>query len=60
ADRRPDGAVVVRMEVTNLAALRSWVLELGEHAEVLGPPEARAHMVAWLESTAAGAPETVG
>jgi hypothetical protein len=41
-ERRPDGAVVVRLEVTNVAALRSWVLELGEHAEVLGSRRASA------------------
>jgi len=54
ARREADGAVVVGLEVTNTAALRSWVLELGEHAEVLGPPDVRADLVAWLE-TAAGA-----
>jgi proteasome accessory factor B len=54
--RRPDGAVVLRLEVTNVAALRSWVLELGEHAEVLAPDSVRGAMVAWLEAIAAGAP----
>jgi len=53
--REPDGSVVVGLEVTNGAALRSWVLELGEHAEVLGPPEVRAGLVAWLEAVAAPA-----
>jgi len=52
ASRRPDGAVVLRLEVTNAAALRSWVLELGEHAEILGPGEVRADLVAWLEAVA--------
>jgi proteasome accessory factor B len=52
--RRSDGSVVVRLEVTNVSALRSWVLELGEHAEVLGPDRVRAAMIAWLEATAAG------
>jgi proteasome accessory factor B len=51
-ERRPDGAVVVRLEVTNVAALRSWVLELGEHAEVLGPAAVRAELVSWLEAGA--------
>jgi anion-transporting ArsA/GET3 family ATPase len=32
-DRWPGGATTVRLEVTNQAALRAWVLELGEHAE---------------------------
>ncbi|HUO48139.1 MAG TPA: WYL domain-containing protein [Acidimicrobiales bacterium] len=53
AERRPDGSVVLRMEATNLAALRSWVLGLGEHAEVLGPPELRDEVRAWLEAAAA-------
>jgi proteasome accessory factor B len=52
-ERRPDGAVVVRLEVTNVAALRSWVLELGEHAEVLGPESVRADMITWLRATSA-------
>ena len=54
-ERRPDGSVVVRLEVTNVAALRSWVLELGEHAEVLGPEGVRADMIAWLEAIASSA-----
>jgi hypothetical protein len=45
---------VVRLEVTNVAALRSWVLELGEHAEVVAPESVRADMISWLEATAAG------
>jgi proteasome accessory factor B len=53
AERRPDGSVVLRMEATNLAALRSWVLGLGEHAEVLGPPELRDELRAWLGATVA-------
>jgi proteasome accessory factor B len=57
--RRDDGAVVVRLEVTNVAALRSWVLELGEHAEVLAPDGVRAGMISWLEATAAGSREAV-
>jgi proteasome accessory factor B len=58
--RGDDGAVVVRLEVTNIAALRSWVLELGEHAEVLAPESVRADMIAWLEATAVGPVAPVG
>jgi proteasome accessory factor B len=54
-ERRPDGAVVVRLEVTNVGALRSWVLELGEHAEVLGPESVRADMITWLKATGSAA-----
>jgi proteasome accessory factor B len=60
-DRRGDGSVVVHLEVTNVSALRSWVLELGEHAEVLGPAEVRSSIVSWLEATAHGhESETIG
>ncbi len=47
-----DGSVVLHLEVTNTAALRSWLFELGDHAKVLGPPEVRAEVVAWLEAVA--------
>jgi hypothetical protein len=40
------------MEATNTAALRSWVLELGEHAEVLSPPAFREELRTWVEATA--------
>jgi proteasome accessory factor B len=53
AHRDDDGSVVVRLEVTNIAALRSWLFELGDHAVVLGPDEVRAEMVRWLEAVAA-------
>lgn len=52
AERRPDGSVVLRLEVTLPEALRSWVLGLLDHAEVLGPPAARQAMVEWLSATA--------
>jgi WYL domain len=42
----------VRLEVTNTAALRSWLFELGDHAEVIAPDEVRAGVVSWLETTA--------
>lgn len=49
---RDDGSVVVGMAVTNRGAFRSFVLGLLGHAEVLGPPELREEMVAWLRATA--------
>ncbi|HXQ90482.1 MAG TPA: WYL domain-containing protein [Acidimicrobiales bacterium] len=52
AGRDDDGSVTVHLEVTNTAALRSWLFELGEHAEVVGPEEVRAGVVAWLEAMA--------
>jgi proteasome accessory factor B len=53
--RDDDGAVVVRMGVTNRGAFRSYVLGLLDHAEVLEPPELRADMADWLEATARAA-----
>jgi proteasome accessory factor B len=47
--REPDGAVVVRLVVTDVEALVSWVLDLLDHAEVVRPAEVRAAVVARLE-----------
>ena len=52
AEERPDGSVVFRLPVLNRAAFRSFALDLLEHAEVLGPPELRRDVVAWLEDLA--------
>lgn len=52
---RPDGSIVLAVPVANPGAFRSLALSLLDHGEVLGPPEARADIVAWLESTASGA-----
>lgn len=51
--RRPDGAVELALRVTSRRGLRSWVLGFLDHAEVLGPPEVRDELVAWLEAIAA-------
>lgn len=48
-EERPDGAVVVTMTVTNRDNFRSFVLTFLDHAEVLGPDDLRADVVAWLE-----------
>jgi len=47
-----DGSVVLAVRVTNRDAFRSFVLGFLDHAEVLGPPELRSELVAWLESLA--------
>jgi predicted DNA-binding transcriptional regulator YafY len=52
-DRGADGSATVAVRVTNRAAFRSFVLGLLDHAEVLGPPELRADVVAWLRALAA-------
>lgn len=50
--RKDDGGIVVRLAVTNRASLRSFVLGLLDHAEILAPPELRADMVDWLKALA--------
>jgi len=50
AERRPDGSVVVSVRVTNRDAFRSFVVGFLDHAEILGPDDLRAEMVAWLEA----------
>ncbi|NND73589.1 MAG: WYL domain-containing protein [Ilumatobacter sp.] len=47
-DRHPDGSVDLSVPASNLDAFRSWVLGLLDHAVVLGPPEVRADIVAWV------------
>lgn len=53
---RPDGSIVLAVPVANPGAFRSFALSLLDHGEVLGPPEARAELVRWLELTAAAPP----
>lgn len=51
--RGDDGSVVFRVPCTNRDAFRSWVLGLGQHAEVVAPADVRADVVAWLRSIVA-------
>ncbi len=51
-ENRPDGSVVLRLPVANVAALRSFVLGFLDHAEILGPPALRSELVAWLGQVA--------
>jgi len=53
-ERTADGSAIVAERVRDLAAFRSFVLTFLDGAEVLGPPEARADMVEWLSTMAAG------
>ena len=48
--RLDDGSIEVDVPALNLAAFRDWVLGLLDHAVVVGPPEIRAHVEAWLRS----------
>jgi proteasome accessory factor B len=52
--RHDDGSIDVLVPATNAEAFRSWILGLVEHAEVLGPPDVRAQIVAWLSAVARG------
>jgi proteasome accessory factor BC len=56
--RGEDGSVVVRLEVNGFVAIRSWVLGLLDHAEVLEPPEFRAALLDWLVALRDGAGRT--
>ena len=51
-ERRPDGSVVLTLQVRDTAALRSFVVEFLDHAEVLDPQWLRDEIVAWLEALA--------
>lgn len=48
--RSEDGSVDVRVPASNIAAFRSWLLGLLEHAVVVEPVEVRTHVIDWLES----------
>lgn len=53
-DRRDDGAVVVRLQVTNRDAFRSWLLGMLDHARVLAPDELVDDVRSWLQAIADG------
>jgi len=53
AERRPNGTVVLALEVTNRDAFRSFALGFLEHAEVLGPDELRDDMITYLRKLSA-------
>jgi proteasome accessory factor B len=52
-DERPDGSVVVRLQVRNPIGLRSFVLSFLDRAELLDPPELRDDLVRHLRGIAA-------
>ncbi len=55
-ERTASGSVLLRLGVSSFDVLRSWVLGLLDHAEVVGPPQSRAAVVSWLEEIGAGVP----
>jgi proteasome accessory factor C len=52
--RHEDGSVVVCLRVAGFPALRSWILGLLDHAEILEPLAFRVEMKTWLAAIAAG------
>lgn len=50
---RDDGSALVTVEVANIPAFRSFVLDFGVHAELVSPPELREDLVGWLEAVVA-------
>lgn len=52
-EREPDGSVLLSLGVTSFPVLRSWVLGMLDHAEIVGPAWARAAVVSWLTEIAA-------
>ena len=56
-ERRDAGSVVVELAVRNRVALRSFVLTMLDHAEVLEPRELRAEVVEWLRAFTGVEPE---
>lgn len=52
--RLPDGSGVFEIPCANVDAFVHWLLGFVDRAEVLEPASLRSHVVAWLESMAAG------
>lgn len=46
--------LVVRITVSNPEGFRSWLASFLDRAEILGPPDLRRSVVAWLEEVAGG------
>jgi proteasome accessory factor B len=55
-ERGDDGSILVTVPAGNLAAFRSWILGLLDHAVVEGPEELRVHLVEWLTGIVDGGP----
>ncbi|HXZ62636.1 MAG TPA: WYL domain-containing protein [Acidimicrobiales bacterium] len=58
--RHHDGSVDLVLGVSSFAAIRSWVLGLGDHATVIAPPAFRHELVAWLRVLVDQGPPPVG
>lgn len=54
-DKQADGSVVFRFPISHRGAFRSWLFGFLDHARVLGPPELRDDIVAWMRAMARSA-----
>jgi proteasome accessory factor C len=48
-ERRPDGSVVLSVDVVRDEIARSWVLSFLDHVEVLEPASFRSSLISWLQ-----------
>ena len=48
-----DGSVVVRLSVSNVGGLRSWLFGMRDHARVVGPPDVVEQVTSWLREMVA-------
>jgi predicted DNA-binding transcriptional regulator YafY len=49
-ETRPDGSLVLELDVRNPPGLRSFMMNFLDRAEILSPEEFRHDLVAWLSS----------
>jgi predicted DNA-binding transcriptional regulator YafY len=56
--RQEDGSVILALPVEGFPAIRSWVLGLLDHAEILEPASFRSDLIAWLTGLAEVGPTT--
>jgi proteasome accessory factor BC len=56
--RHDDGSVVLGLRVAGFPALRSWILSLLDHAEIVAPLEFRTELIDWLTAVADAAPSS--
>lgn len=49
-ERQSDGSLILTLRVRNSDALRSFVLEFSEHAEVIEPEHVRQEIITWIEA----------
>ena len=50
AETRPDGSLVLELDVRNPGGLRSFMMNFLDRAEILSPEEFRQDLVTWLSS----------